>query len=232
MLISFPKLMKTNHTDITIVLDRSGSMQVIASDTVGGFNQLLKDQQSSPGTADITLHQFDDVFETPIPTTDIQSAQPLVEGKTFVPRGSTAMNDAIGRAINETGKRLSEKPDDQRAEKVVFVIITDGQENASKEFTGAQVKEMVKHQTTNYQWCFVFLAANQDAILTGRNLGVDAAFAATYAHTGTGAKTAFANTSSNLAGARGVAGSLGPEGPAGKVMAYSQEQREEQEKPK
>lgn len=189
--------MKTNHTDITIVLDRSGSMASVAPDTIGGFNRFLDDQQKAPGTAAITLHQFDHEFETVLDAKPIGEAKPL-DGTTFVPRGNTALMDAIGRAITGTVSRLEKTPDADRPEKVVFVIVTDGQENASREFNHAKVHEMITHQKEKYQWEFVFLGANQDAIKAAGNIGIQAANAMTYAHNKAGTVAAFASTSNNL----------------------------------
>lgn len=189
--------MKQNHTDITVVLDRSGSMASVASDTIGGFNRFLDEQRKAAGTADITLHQFDTDFETPIKSQGVSSAPDLTD-KTFVPRGMTALLDAIGRSITDTGARLKALPEQDRAGKVVFVIITDGLENASREYTQAKINDMISHQRDKYQWEFVFLGANQDAIATGSRLGVATANSMTYAHNSAGTQAAFAATSKNL----------------------------------
>lgn len=189
--------MKQNHTDITIVLDRSGSMRSAIDDTIGGFNQFLKDQREASGTASVTLHQFDDQFETPMKAQDVKTA-PELTSKTFVPRGYTALLDAIGRAIGDTGARLEAEP----AEKVVFVIITDGHENASREYNHTKVHEMISHQRDKYSWEFVFLGANQDAIKAATNLGMAAGNAMTYAANSDGTKKAFAATSANLCAMR------------------------------
>lgn len=211
-------IMKDNHTDITIVLDRSGSMQRVADDTIGGFNKFLQDQQAAPGTATITLHQFDDLFETPIKAQDVKSAKPL-NRETFSPRGSTALLDAIARGIKHTGSRMESTPEANRAAKVIFVVITDGQENASREFTKNQVNDMITHQREKYSWEFVFLGANQDAIATAASLGVTSANAMTYAHNAVGTTQAFAATSQNLTSLRRG---------ATKSMAYSTQDREAQ----
>lgn len=209
--------MKKDHTDITIILDRSGSMSAVAGDTIGGFNRFLNDQKKGAGTATITLHQFDNQFETPIKAQDIQSAPELTTA-TFVPRGNTALLDAIGRAIVDTGARMS-AAGDQCAEKVVVVIITDGQENASHEYNHAKVHEMIEHQRSKYQWEFVFLGANQDAIKAATNLGVAGGNAMTYAHNAKGTTAAFDSTSANLRSMRaGVTAS----------MKYSEEDRKKQ----
>lgn len=188
--------MKQNHTDITIILDRSGSMRSVADDTIGGFNRFLDDQRRAPGTASITLHQFDDQFETPIKAQDVKTASYLTSA-TFVPRGNTALLDAIGRAIGDTGARMENAGNDC-AEKVVVVIITDGHENASHEYNKAKVFEMIQHQQDKYAWQFVFLGANQDAIKTAASMGVKAANSMTYAANAVGTTEAFKATSRNL----------------------------------
>lgn len=171
--------MKANHADITVVLDRSGSMSSIADDTVGGFNRFLADQKKTAGSCTFTLHQFDHEFETVVPGRDIQSVEPLTS-RTFVPRGNTALLDAIGRSIKDTGSRLENASDSERASKVIFVIITDGQENASQEFQHSKIKEMIEHQKKVYSWEFVYLGANQDAISVGAAMGVGASNSSTY----------------------------------------------------
>lgn len=210
--------MKQNHTDITVVLDRSGSMSSVADDTIGGFNRFLNDQRTAAGTAVITLHQFDHEFETMIKGIDVRSAHELTD-KTFVPRGNTALLDAIGRAIGDTGNRMNALPENERADKVVFVIITDGHENASHEYDHAKVFEMISHQRDKYKWEFVFLGANQDAIKAATNLGMAGANAMTYAANSVGTRSAFASTSSNLRSLRAGGQS---------TMAYSKSDRDAQ----
>lgn len=211
--------MKTNHTDITVVLDRSGSMASVADDTIGGFNRFLDDQKKAPGTATLSLHQFDDVFETPIKAQDVKQV-PDLTNKTFVPRGSTALLDAIGRSIGDTGSRLESVSENDRAEKVVFVIITDGHENASREFTNQKVFDMIQHQRDKYSWEFVFLGANQDAIKSAVNLGMSAKNSMTYASNAVGTRAAFQSASSNLRAFRS--------GDA-KCMAFSDQDRKDQD---
>jgi len=214
------KFMKTNHTEITIVLDRSGSMSSIAPDTIGGFNRFLEDQKKAPGTASITLHQFDHEFETVIHGKNVHDAKPLTNA-TFVPRGNTALLDAIGRAITDTGVRLESTPEDQRAERVVFVIITDGHENASHEFSSPRIAEMIQHQREKYSWEFVFLGANQNAITSASRIGISPTNAMTYAGNSAGTKAAFASTSENLVRMRSGAVAS---------MSYSEKDRDLQRK--
>jgi len=188
--------MNTNLTDITVVLDRSGSMEIVKQDTIGGFNTFLKEQQNgSPAT--ITLHQFDDEFDTVIDGQDVHQAK-LLDSKTYVPRGWTALLDAIGRAINHTGNRLEKASDDKKASRVVFVIITDGEENRSKEFTRTKVFDMIQHQKDKYSWQFVFLGANQDAIKSAHDIGIAKAAAMSYAANAIGTMAAFSDVAANV----------------------------------
>ncbi len=194
--------MKTDYTDIFVVLDRSGSMESVRADTIGGFNAFLGDQQKSgAGEATITLAQFDDVCEIVYNALPLSSAKPLTT-ETFVPRGSTALLDAIGKTIDETGARLAALPETERPENVIFVILTDGQENASRTFSMAQISEKIRHQRDVYGWEFVFLGANQDAIATAGHIGVPAAAALTYAHDGKGVMDAMETVSSEITSMR------------------------------
>lgn len=189
--------MKPNYTDITIVLDRSGSMADVATDTIGGFNTFLSDQIKVPGECTLTLNQFDDTFEYVVKAEPIRNARPLC-GNTFKPRGSTALLDAIGRSIEETGKRLDGMADSERPSKVVMVIITDGFENASRKFDKDRVNQMISEQRDKYSWEFVFLGANQDAISTASSFGIHAANAMTYASNTAGTSASYRSLSKNL----------------------------------
>ena len=177
--------MRDDLTDINIVLDRSGSMQSVRTDTIGGFNTFLKSQKEAAGEATLTLAQFDDRYETVHDGKNIQDI-PELTMETFIPRGWTALLDAIGRTINSTGARLAAMPEEERPGRVIFVILTDGYENYSKEFKKEQINEMIEHQTDVYQWDFVFLGANQDAIQTGVGMGILAGNSMTYAATASG----------------------------------------------
>ena len=193
--------MRTNLADISVVLDRSGSMSSVKTDTIGGFNEFLKSQKECPGEAVLTLAQFDDRYEIVHDGKNIQDVPPL-DDKTFVPRGSTALLDAIGRTINATGARLSTMSEESRPSKVIFVILTDGQENASKELTREKVMEMIKHQTEAYKWDFVFLGANQDAIQAGASIGISAGNSMTYAANPAGTRSAFRSVGETLCSSR------------------------------
>lgn len=164
--------MKEGYTHISLVLDRSGSMQTMRDDAIGGFNAFLADQQAFPGEATFTFAQFNDSYELIYPFANLQTVEPLTR-ETFVPSGSTALLDAIGKCINETGKHLAAMPESARPEKVIFTILTDGQENSSRAFTLAQINSMITHQQEVYKWVFIFLAANQDAFTSATRLGVN-----------------------------------------------------------
>lgn len=207
--------MNNNLTDITVVLDRSGSMSSVANDTKGGFDQFVNDQQKASGEANLTLVQFDNQYEFVHRGKPIKDIPPL----DFQPRGSTALLDAIGRAIIETGARLKGTSEHERPSKVVFVIITDGEENSSKEFKRSQINEMIKHQRDIYKWEFVFLGANQDVIKEAGDLGIATASAMSYAHNSRGVKAAFHTTSMNLSSYRA----------GDQDMAYSDKDRKEAE---
>ena len=194
--------MKNDLTDISVILDRSGSMESVKTDTIGGFNAFLKTQKEAPGEALLTLAQFDDQYEIVHSGKNIQDVTNLT-AETFVPRGMTALLDAIGRTINATGVRLSALPEAQRPGKVIFVILTDGQENKSTEFTREKISEMIKHQTEVYKWDFVFLGANQDAIQAGASIGVMAGNSMTYAANAKGTQAAFVSVGATMCAYRG-----------------------------
>lgn len=189
--------MNTNHTDITIILDRSISMAPVTKETLAGFNKFLDEQKKAQGTATLTLHQFDHEHETPIKAQDVRHIAPITS-ETYVPRGNTALLDAMGRAITETGRRLDAMPERDRPSKVVVVVITDGEENSSREFTRPRVMALIKHQQDKYSWEFVFMGANQDAIQAGVNYGFMAAKSMSYAANTAGVTDSFGSIASNV----------------------------------
>lgn len=205
-------------SDITLVLDRSGSMTSIASDTVGGVARFIEDQRKAPGSANLTLVLFDHEY-LPIHKAVPLGAVPPFTAELFVPRGATAMLDAIGRSIAETGERLSSIPEADRPSAVIFVIVTDGLENSSKEFTRPKVAEMIKHQQESYSWTFIFLAANQDAIAAASGIGIAPSNAMSYAANTGGVEHLYAVSSSNVRSAR-----------SGGPVAFSAADREAQRK--
>lgn len=150
-----------NKTEIAVVLDRSGSMTAIATDMVGGFTTFVENQRKLPGECALSLYQFDHAYETLYEEKPLADVPPL----RLEPRGNTALYDAVGRTILQLGRRLSSKPEHERPGSVVVMIITDGHENASQEFSLSRLREMIKTQEEKYQWRFAFMgsAGLQDA---------------------------------------------------------------------
>ena len=173
-------------TLINVIFDKSGSMSVIAQEAVGMYNGFLEDQQKLPGYAELSLVQFDDRYENFYTRVPIKDCQPLVCGETYVPRGLTALHDAVGRTINKIGADLEKLSEEERPDKVLFIVITDGAENASKEFTGDVVKNMIDHQKKEYNWDFIFLAAGINAFDEGSKIGMDAGKCATFSKSAAG----------------------------------------------
>lgn len=190
-----------NATDITIILDRSGSMASIADDTIGGFNSFIEDQRKEPSPATVSLIQFDDKYEPNYEGVPLSDVAPLTR-ETFVPRGLTALNDAVGRTVIATGERLAAMPESERPDKVVCVIITDGQENRSVEYSAARVKALIEEQTAKYGWLFVYLGANVNAFAESAKLGISAANAANYAANAGGVNAVYSVASSSLRSVR------------------------------
>jgi hypothetical protein len=164
-------------THIAVLLDRSGSMASIRSDVEGGFDAFMTDQRNAAGRCTVSLAQFDDRYDDVYTDAPITDVPPLA----LQPRGRTAMLDAIGRLVTETGERLSARPDGDRPGTVIIAIITDGLENASREWTYDAVKALLTTQEETYDWTFLYLGANQDAVAEGAKLGVSQDRSLTYA---------------------------------------------------
>lgn len=189
--------MNLNLTEIACVIDRSGSMEAIASDAVGGFNAFLREQQKDKSEARLTLVLFDHEYHVLYESADVQKVSPL-NSETYVPRGTTALLDAIGRTIIDLGSRLANTPEDKRAAKVIVAILTDGLENASRDFSNAKIAEMIEHQRTKYGWEFIFLAANQDAIASAAKLSIRAQDAMNFTASPQGTQVAYAKMSAEV----------------------------------
>lgn len=176
---------KKQPVEILVIADRSGSMSSLRDDAIGGFNTFLEEQKAVKGEANLTLVLFDDQYEVPVERVNIQDVEPLTRD-TFVPRGMTAMNDAIGKAI-VTLEVSSPK-------KAIICIITDGAENSSKEFTSQQIKDKIT-EVEDKGWQVVFLAANIDAFQAGGSLGVNMNNTFSFAASAQGVQEAYANMS-------------------------------------
>jgi hypothetical protein len=188
--------MKKDYTHITVILDRSGSMESIRDDTIGGFNAFLKKQQAEKGTATLTLVQFDtqdpyELIHRFRPIGDV----PAITRETFVPRATTPLLDAIGRGINDLEMSLGEIKKAALPSKVVFVVVTDGRENASREFRKDQIEKMIRERTEKSDWQFVFLSADLDAIGDAMAVGIHADAVLPFEKSGKGSQRAWESLS-------------------------------------
>ena len=183
-----------NATEICIVLDRSGSMDVLRDKTIESFNSFIKDQKVIPGEAYVSLIQFDDSYEPNYYHKELSLVDYLTRD-TYQPRGMTKLYDAIGKTINDLGERLRNISENNRPDKVLFIIITDGQENSSREFQWETIKKMIDHQTDKYNWKFLYLGANQDAMAEAGKIGIGLTGTVTYDQTVKGTNALFAAVS-------------------------------------
>ncbi len=188
--------MRQDYTHIAVILDRTGSMEAIRDDTIGGFNAFLQQQKAEPGFATLTLVQFDsqDPYEV------IHRFKPIAEvpeltRETYVPRASTPLLDAMGRGINDLESSLSQLAEADRPARVVMVVVTDGQENASREFRKEQIEKMIKEKTERDGWQFVFLSADLAAIHDAHAVGVAPVASLLYQKSGLGSKGAWSSLS-------------------------------------
>lgn len=177
------KVITETVTEIICVIDKSGSMAMVRGDAIGGFNSFLKDQQLLPDKARMTVVLFDTEYYSLYKGEDIKKVKPLDE-KTYCPGGTTALIDAIGKTIDESKSRVV------GGNKVIFVIITDGYENSSREYTTSQIKEKIEEQTKN-GWNFLYLGANQDAFAEAGKYGINPDMVAGYSHNNMGTRSAY-----------------------------------------
>jgi len=185
-----------NLTHIYLLLDRSGSMQSIKTDTEGGFAAFVEEQKRTPGECRVTLAQFDNHYDV------VYTDRPIAEvpALDLQPRGSTALLDAMGRLITDAGAKLAALSEAERPGTVIVAIMTDGHENASQEWDHPAIKALVEQQTGQWGWQFLYMGADQDAIEVGRNIGVTAANSVTY---GRGkSRDVFANISDKVSTVR------------------------------
>ena len=171
--------MRKNLTELVFILDRSGSMTGLESDTIGGYNAMLEKQRKEEGEAFVTTILFDDEYEILHNRVNIKRVNPITDREYYV-RGMTALLDAVGKTINKTVKAIIKSDEDEQPSNVLFVIITDGMENASREFSYKKIKQMIEHEKEKYSWEFIFLGANIDAIATAAKFGIDEDKASNY----------------------------------------------------
>jgi hypothetical protein len=201
------------HTEIICVIDRSGSMESIKNDAIGGFNSFLNDQKSISGSASLTLVLFNNRYQLVHDNVPLSDVQPLNE-ESYKASGTTALFYAIGKTIDDVGVRLANAHEDERPNKILFIIITDGEENASHHFNKVvnndsfssrtvreplydeeKINYMITHQREKYNWEFVFLAANQDAMKTADKLSISRGNTMNFSSTPNSVNTAYSNVS-------------------------------------
>ncbi len=209
----------STRTDISMLLDRSGSMQAIKDDTIGGFDAFIAEQRKATGHCTVTLAQFDTDYD------EVYTGKAVADVPSLVlePRGMTALLDAIGRLVYTTGTRLAALPEDERPRTVIIGILTDGMENASSEFTHPAIKALITEQTDTFGWTFLYMGANQDAIEEGAKLGVAPGQSMTYAAGNVG--SAFASTAHNVAAMRGAVAAGASPSAARSTHSYTDTQR-------
>lgn len=170
--------MKENLTELVFILDKSGSMSGLESDTIGGFNSMITKQQKEEGDVIVSTVLFNDRSSVVHDRVDITKIEKMTD-KDYYVGGCTALLDAVGGAIHHIGK-LQKKEGEDRPSKTLFVITTDGLENASREYSAAEVKKMIKKKKEKNNWEFLFLGANIDAVKAAGNIGISADRAANY----------------------------------------------------
>ena len=210
-----------NLTHLYFLLDRSGSMVSLREDTIGGFDTFIAEQRTAPGRCRVTLAQFDNEYDEVYADRDI-AAVPSLE---LVPRGSTALLDALGRLVVTAGERLAALPEQDRPGSVIVGVMTDGYENASRDWTHDRIKALIEQQSREYGWQFLYLGADQDAIEEGAKMGFAAGKSMTYSRGK--ARDAIGHLSRNVGSYReAVAAGAAPMA-AQALTDFSQEQRDD-----
>lgn len=164
--------MKDNFVKIVFVIDESGSMGSSRNDVIGGFNAFIDDQKKEKeGDVNVSLYTFSSDVKTVFSNRNIAEVPNLTE-ESYHPGGSTSLNDAVGKAINETGNELAAMDEAERPSVVMMVIMTDGEENTSKEFKSSQIRDMIKHQTDKYNWKFIYLGTDITTTRMADDMGI------------------------------------------------------------
>ena len=210
-----------NLTHLYFLLDRSGSMVSLREDTIGGFDTFIAEQRTAPGQCRVTLAQFDNEYDEVYADRDIATVPSLV----LVPRGSTALLDALGRLVVTAGERLAALPEQDRPGSVVVGVMTDGYENASRDWTHARIKALIEQQSRDYGWQFLYLGADQDAIEEGAKMGFAAGKSMTYSRGK--ARDAIGHLSKNVGSYREAVASGAAPMAAQALTDFSQEQRDD-----
>lgn len=193
--------MKKGLTELVFILDRSGSMQGLEADTIGGFNAMIEKQKKEEGEAYVSAVLFDDRQEVIYDRVALQKVEPMTDRQYYV-RGCTALLDAVGGAVHHIGNVHKYARNEDVPEKTIFVITTDGMENASRSYSLEKVRRMIERQQKKYHWEFLFLGANIDAVAEASRFGIHASRAANYVHDSIGTRRNFDVLSKAISGAR------------------------------
>jgi hypothetical protein len=207
-----------NYRHYILIVDRSGSMDIIKDDAQGGIRQFVKEQDKLPGKATISLYQFDTEHD------HVHSFAPLSDAAQYelVPRGGTALLDACGFAVQHEGEKLNQLPEDERPGKVIVLITTDGRENSSREYSKAEVKKLITRQQDKYGWAFSYIGANQDSFTEAGAIGIPQMSTMDYASSSVGTQSAYGSAS--------AAASRYVRGLSGQSFSYTLEEREDAKK--
>lgn len=190
-----------SRDEIVLIIDKSGSMQAIKEDAIGGFNSFVSRQKNIDREANVTFVLFDDRYRLVHDGKDIREVEELTED-TYQPSGTTALLDAVGRTVDRVGERLDGMQEAQKPENVIVFILTDGKENASSDYGRDRIREMIEHQESRYGWEFIYGGANQDAFAEAGSLGIKAKNTFDFESTGEGTRQAYAESSEMVASFR------------------------------
>lgn len=196
--------MKKGLTELVMIIDRSGSMRGLEADTIGGFNGMIEKQKKEEGEAYVSVVLFDDCSEVLYDRVDIQKVEPMSDKQYYV-RGCTALLDAVGGAIHHIGNVHKYAREEDVPEKTIFIITTDGMENASRQYTYDKVKRMIERQKERHHWEFMFLGANIDAVREAGRFGINASRAVRYEHDSKGTQLNYSVVSDVVGCARRAA---------------------------
>ena len=175
---------------IVCILDRSGSMSGLAGDTIGGYNSFLEKQREQPGAAEVTTVLFDDKYEVIADGKNLADVPTLTSAEYYA-RGTTALLDAVGKTLTELAGKMEKEGVCPAKRRVLVLIMTDGLENASREYNKATVKSMIEKASEEYKWNFIFMGANIDSVSEAASLGISAKHAANYSHDKEGVRDSF-----------------------------------------